>query len=96
MPDAYLVIVQRTTGADTAPSAIVISTQGHSMQSGDVVPLFQGKRGNRPQRDAWRNSLRRVWMRITSFAVAVAEVARESRELEKRLAGRRGYRSFDH
>ncbi len=70
------------------------------MHTGDVVHLFEGKRGNRKRgnrsqttkRSASRSALSGAWARVTSFAAAVAEVARESRELERRLLNRRGYR----
>jgi len=65
------------------------------MHNGDVVHLFEGKRGNRSvNRDALRSSFGRAWTLVTNFAAAVAEVARESRALEKRLLNQRGYRRF--
>lgn len=65
------------------------------MHTGDVVHLFQGKRGNRStNRGATRSSFGRIWTRVASFAAAVAEVARESRALEERLLNQRGYRRF--
>ena len=64
------------------------------MQTGDVVHLFEGKRRTSlVKRDGLRTSFGRAWARVTSVA-AVAEVARESRELEKRLLHQRGYRHF--
>ena len=68
------------------------------MITGDVVPLFEGKRRNRPvKRDTLRSSFGRAWAQAKSFAVAVAEVARESRALETRLLDHRGHRRFvDH
>lgn len=65
------------------------------MQNGDVVPLFESKRGSRSvKRDASPGLLDRAWTRVMDLAAAVAEVARESRELEKRLLNRPGYRRF--
>ena len=65
------------------------------MHTGDVVHLFEGKRGNRSiKRRALRSSFVRIWTRITRFASAVVEVARESRALEERLLNQRGYRRF--
>jgi hypothetical protein len=65
------------------------------MQTGDVVHLFEGKRRTSlVKRDGLRTSFGRAWARVTSFAAAVAEVARESRELEKRLLNQHGYRRF--
>ena len=65
------------------------------MQTGDVVYLFEGNRGTRSaKRDGSTSSFGRAWTRVTSFAAAVAEVARESRELEKRLLNQRGHRRF--
>ena len=68
------------------------------MHTGDVVHLFEGKRRNRSvKRDALRSSLGRAWTQVKSFAVAVAEVARESRALERRLLDQRSHRRFvDH
>ena len=66
------------------------------MQTGDVVHLFEGKRRTRlARRDGLRNSFGRAWAQVASFAAAVAEVARESRELEKRLLNQRGHRFID-
>jgi hypothetical protein len=65
------------------------------MHTGDVVHLFEGKRGKRSVKlDALQSSLSRAWKRVTSFAIAVAEVAREARALEARLLNQRGYRRF--
>lgn len=65
------------------------------MHTGDVVHLFEGKRGTRQvKRGALRRSLSRAWAQLTGFAAAVAEVARESRALEKRLLDRNGHRRF--
>ncbi len=70
------------------------------MQNGQVVPLFEGNRGNRPQTASGgeaQSSLTRAWKRVTTFAAAVADVVRESRELQTRLLGQRGHRRFiDH
>jgi hypothetical protein len=65
------------------------------MHTGDVVHLFEGKRRIRSvKRDAQQNTLNRAWTLVTNFAAAVAEVARESRALEKRLLDQGGYRRF--
>jgi len=65
------------------------------MHNGDVVHLFEGKREYRSvKRDALRSSLGRAWTRVARLAAAVAEVARESRELEKRLLNQGRYRRF--
>jgi hypothetical protein len=65
------------------------------MQTGDVVPLFQGKRRARSiKRDAARSLLNRAWARLTGFAATIAEIARESRALEKRLLDQNGHRRF--
>lgn len=70
------------------------------MQTGQVVHLFEGNRGNRPhttKRGEVQSALTRAWTRVTVFAAAVADVARESRELQTRLLGQRGHRRFaDH
>lgn len=68
------------------------------MHTGDVVNLFEGKGRNRSQttkRGAVLSALGRGWTRVVSIAVAVAEVVRETRELEKRLLNQRGYRRFN-
>jgi hypothetical protein len=65
------------------------------MHTGDVVHLFEGKRRNRSVKPAaLQSSFSRAWTRVTSFAAAVAEVAREARALEARLLNQRGYRRF--
>ena len=65
-----------------------------------VVHLFEGNRGNRPHRTASRETtsvLGRAWIRVRAFAALVAEVARESHELEMRLLTQGGKRRFlDH
>jgi hypothetical protein len=65
------------------------------MHTGDVVHLFEGKRRTRSvKHDGLKGSFGRAWTRVASFAGAVAEVARESRELEKRLLNQPGHRRF--
>ena len=64
------------------------------MQTGDVVYLFEGKRDTRSAKRDGVSSFGRAWRRVTSLAAAVAEVARESRELERRLLNQRGHRRF--
>ena len=68
------------------------------MHAGDVVHLFEGKRRNRSvKRDTLRSLLSRAWTQVASFAATIAEVARESRALEKRLLNQSGHRRFvDH
>ena len=70
------------------------------MQNGQVVPLFEGNRGNRPhatKRGDAQNVLISAWKRVTAVAAAMADVVRESRELQTRLLGHRGHRRFtDH
>ena len=67
------------------------------MNTGDVVHLFEAKRSNRSQtvgRGKTAGLLGRAWKRVTSVAAAVAEVARETRELERRLLNQSGHRRF--
>lgn len=70
------------------------------MQTGQVVTLLERTRGNRPhtsKRGEAQSALTNAWKRVTIFAAAVAEVARETRELQTRLLGQRGHRRFiDH
>ena len=66
------------------------------MHTGDVVHLFEGKRRNRgAKRDTPRSRSARV--DAGQSCAAVAEVARESRALERRLLDQGGHRRFvDH
>ena len=67
------------------------------MDTGEVVHLFEGHRGNRPQKirhGVVQGLLVSAWRRVATFVVAVVEVARESRELEKHVFNQRGYRRF--
>ena len=67
------------------------------MHTGDVVHLFEGKRSNRSQTAGGRKTpglLGRAWKRVTSFVVAAADIAREARELERKLLKQRGHHRF--
>lgn len=67
------------------------------MHTGDVVHLFQGKRSKRSRsvrRSTTQGALDRAWTGVANFLAAVAEVARDSRELEKRLLNQGGQRRF--
>ena len=67
------------------------------MHTGHVVHLFEGKRSKRSQTVGGSKTpglLDRAWKRVTSIAVAVAEVAREARELERNLLKQPGHHRF--
>jgi len=68
------------------------------MQNGEVVNLFDANRGKSPQAIKRSEPVaplhRRVWQRIAAIATAVADVAREARELEIRLLDQGGHRRF--
>ena len=67
------------------------------MHTGDVVHLFEGKRSNRSQTAVGAKTpslVARAWKRVTSFAVTVAAIARESRELQTRLLNQPGHHRF--
>ena len=49
---------------------------------------------NRWRRQDAKAFLARAWKRVTSFAAAVADVARETRELETHLLRQRGHHRF--
>ena len=67
------------------------------MHTGHVVHLFEVKRSNRARTVGGGKTpglLGRAWKRVANFAAAVADVAREARELETRLLKQRGHHRF--
>ena len=64
------------------------------MHTGHVVHLFEGKRSHTVGGVKAPGLLGRAWKRVANFAVAVVEVVRESRELQRRLLNQPGHHRF--